>query len=230
MRSSLFVVASAVLVLQPGFAGADKPNEEQLQAAFARELELVKADHVTGVAVVELEVTKVEQARYCPGRTARCGVNPTCGHPARKATIGSYSVTDTAISEGKVDVPETISNRLISASGDPPVKLKEGDTVWAAVIGYKGGLRNMTAPRKLDGEAAPRGAVEFDGKVVHNSLEGGFYGIVADDGTKYDPTNLPAQFKKAGMRVSVVGKKRPDVMSFHQWGTIIEIVEIKPAR
>jgi inhibitor of cysteine peptidase len=89
----------------------------------------------------------------------------------------------------------------------------------------------MTAPRRFGGDAAnARGVIKFTGKVVYNNLEGGFFGIVADDGKAYDPTNLPAEFRKAGMRVSAVIKKRPDMMSFHQWGTIVEIIDIKPAR
>jgi hypothetical protein len=218
------------LVLQAGRAGAEKPTEKQLRAVFARELGSVRANHVTGVAVVELKVTEVKQVPYCPGRTARCGINPTCGHTVRKATVGSYSVTDTAITVGKVEVPERFADRLISALGRRPVKFKQGDTVWAAVIAYRNGSRNLTVPRKLGGDAAPAGAVKFTGKVIHNDFEGGFYGIVADDGSKYDPTNLPAEFKKVGLRVSVVAKKRPDVMSFHQWGTIVEIIDIKGAR
>lgn len=230
MRSAFLAVTSTVLVLQSGLAGAEQPTVKQLRTVFARELALVKADRVTGVAIVELKVTEVKQVRYCPGRTARCGVNPTCGHPARKATVGSYSVIDPVITVGKVDVPKRILDRLISTLDRPPVKFKVGDAVWAAVIAYKNGLRNMTVPRKLGRDAAIRGAIKFTGKVVHNSFEGGFYGIVADDGSRYDPTSLPAKFKKAGMRVSVVAKKRPDLMGFHQWGTIVEIVEIKPAR
>jgi hypothetical protein len=76
---------------------------------------------------------------------------------------------------------------------------------------------------------ASKDMIRFTGKVVHNSFEGGFYGIVADDGGKYDPINLPAKFKKAGQRVSVVVKKKPDAMSFRMWGTIVEIIEIKAA-
>lgn len=34
------------------------------------------------------------------------------------------------------------------------------------------------------------------GVVKHIELEGGFFGIVGDDGQKYDPVNLPAEFKK----------------------------------
>ena len=32
--------------------------------------------------------------------------------------------------------------------------------------------------------------IKTTGTIRHQGLEGGFWGIVGDDGTKYDPTNL----------------------------------------
>ncbi|HUT12323.1 MAG TPA: hypothetical protein VMY42_17630 [Thermoguttaceae bacterium] len=218
--------AALVLMMCFGVARAEKPTDERLRTVFARELGMVEADRVSGVAVVELKVTHVKQARYCPGRTARCGLNPTCGHPGIKVAVAGYSVVDTPIREGQVDVPETFADRM-TGFGGPAMKLKENDTVWAAVIAYTNGRNNLTTPRKLGADAAAKDTIKLTGKVVFNDFEGGFYGIVADDGGKYDPTNLPAEFKKAGTRVSVVARKRPGMMSFHQWGTIVEIVEIK---
>jgi inhibitor of cysteine peptidase len=65
------------------------------------------------------------------------------------------------------------------------------------------------------------------GTVVYMDLEGGFYGISGDDGKNYDPMNLPGEYKQDSLRVEFKYKKRTDLASFHMWGTIIEIVEIK---
>ncbi len=67
----------------------------------------------------------------------------------------------------------------------------------------------------------------ISGTVRYMEIEGGFYGLVADDGTKYDPINLPAEYKKNGLRVKFTVREKKDVMSFHMWGKIVEVVKIK---
>ena len=61
--------------------------------------------------------------------------------------------------------------------------------------------------------------VEGTGTMTYLNFEGGFYGIVADDGEHYDPTNLPSEFKVDGLRVKFKGKIRDDLVSFRMWGT-----------
>ncbi|NUM69475.1 MAG: hypothetical protein HUU43_01395 [Ignavibacteriaceae bacterium] len=63
------------------------------------------------------------------------------------------------------------------------------------------------------------------GVVAWIPLEGGFWGIIAD-GKNYDPVNLPDQFKRDGIQVSFTYRIK-NTGSFHQWGTIIEIIEIR---
>lgn len=65
------------------------------------------------------------------------------------------------------------------------------------------------------------------GTIKHIDLEGGFYGIVAENGECYDPINLPSRFKKDGLRVWFKGKVRGELGSFHMWGTVIELITIK---
>lgn len=65
------------------------------------------------------------------------------------------------------------------------------------------------------------------GTVKYISLEGGFYGIITDDNKNLDPLNLSKEFQVDGKRIyfKYIGKK--DMASFHMWGTIVEIIEIK---
>jgi len=80
MKRFFLGVVGALMAFHSGVAAADKPTEKQLRTVFATELGFDRADHVTGVAVVELKVTKVKQARYCPGRTGRFRYRHCGGH------------------------------------------------------------------------------------------------------------------------------------------------------
>lgn len=65
------------------------------------------------------------------------------------------------------------------------------------------------------------------GTVRHVDLEGGFYGIVTDDGARLDPVNLPAEFQKDGVRVRVQVESLKDRVSLRMWGTLVRIVAIE---
>jgi len=65
------------------------------------------------------------------------------------------------------------------------------------------------------------------GIIKYITLEGGFYGIIGDDGVNYDPINLPENFRIDGLRVILTAIKREDLCSFHMWGIIIEIINIQ---
>jgi hypothetical protein len=69
--------------------------------------------------------------------------------------------------------------------------------------------------------------IKTSGTIKHQGLEGGFWGIVGDDGQNYDPQNLAAEFQKEDLRVSFEAETKPDAASFHMWGTIVEIKSIK---
>lgn len=65
------------------------------------------------------------------------------------------------------------------------------------------------------------------GTVKYISLEGGFYGIVTDDDKHLDPLNLPKEFQTDGKRISFTYVEKKNMASFHMWGTIVEILEVK---
>jgi hypothetical protein len=75
--------------------------------------------------------------------------------------------------------------------------------------------------------AAGGRALTVTGTVRHLDLEGGFYGIEGDDGTKWDPVNLPEDFQKDGVRVRVRVVEVKDRVSTHMWGKLVRILEIK---
>jgi len=79
----------------------------------------------------------------------------------------------------------------------------------------------------LGGCGGGAGSVSGTGTVKFVGLEGGFYGIVGDDGKHYDPINLEQTYQKDGLRVRFQAKIREDIASIHMWGTIVEITKIE---
>lgn len=83
-------------------------------------------------------------------------------------------------------------------------------------------LACASANRSADGDV-----IEARGTVQFVELEGGFYGIVADDGQRYDPTNLDEAYEEDGLRVRFRARERDDLMSIRMWGRIVEIISIE---
>lgn len=81
-------------------------------------------------------------------------------------------------------------------------------------------------PSSENTPAPPADSFEIVGIVKYNNIEGGFYAIDGDDGNKYDPINLPESFRKDGLKVKVTARLKKEVLSFHMYGAIIEVVNI----
>ena len=79
-----------------------------------------------------------------------------------------------------------------------------------------------TPPAEEKGEQT-----HISGVVKFHEVEGGFYAIQGEDGVTYDPTNLPEEFRQEGLAVEIEARKRPDVMSVRQVGTIVDIERIR---
>ncbi len=117
-------------------------------------------------------------------------------------------------------------------------------SIAALLIGFSGcDKKNRAEPQKVDppavteqkaikAEPAPvkqeqKAEQMITGTVRYVGLEGGFYELVADDGEKYDPLNLPTEYKKDGLRVKFQIKEKKDVVGFHMRGKIVEVVTIE---
>ena len=74
--------------------------------------------------------------------------------------------------------------------------------------------------------ALPADTFEIVGNVTFKNIEGGFYAIDGDNGSKYDPINLSEPFRKDGLKVKVTARLKKDAMSLHMYGSIIEVVNI----
>jgi len=67
-------------------------------------------------------------------------------------------------------------------------------------------------------------AFEISATIVYVPLEGGFWGIEADNGTQWLPLDMPAGLKKAGLRAVLRLRERDDVMTLHLWGSPVRIL------
>ena len=71
------------------------------------------------------------------------------------------------------------------------------------------------------------GKISGIGTIRYLDLEGGFYGIVGDDGKNYEPTNLSQEFQEDCLPIHFEAKIRKDIASAHMWGTMVEITKIE---
>jgi hypothetical protein len=76
--------------------------------------------------------------------------------------------------------------------------------------------------------SSPHAGIRATGTVRYLDLEGGFWGIVADDGRKFDPMGLDARFQKEGLRVRFEATAETDMMSTRMWGTMVRLTKIEP--
>jgi hypothetical protein len=76
------------------------------------------------------------------------------------------------------------------------------------------------------------GCVEKDdivigtGRIKFINLEGGFYGILANNGNQYDPINLAPEFQVEGLRVMFSLRILENQTNVHMWGSMVEILSM----
>ena len=70
------------------------------------------------------------------------------------------------------------------------------------------------------------GLIHGLGTVKYLSFEGGFYGIVGDDGKNYDPINMPQEFKVDDLRVQFTANLT-HYASVHLWGYVVNLFSIE---
>lgn len=101
------------------------------------------------------------------------------------------------------------------ANTPPPETARTGDVPGAD-----------QAEERLEDVGNPEDLVSGVGAITYVDLEGGFYGLVADDGTKYNVINLEDAFKEDGLRVRFRGTVRDDLMTTRMWGRNLEVEEM----
>jgi hypothetical protein len=65
--------------------------------------------------------------------------------------------------------------------------------------------------------------IKIKGKVTFEDIEGGFWGIIGDNGSKWVPVPMPEQLKQDGARVQVNAEILKDTETVFMWGTPVRI-------
>ncbi len=75
----------------------------------------------------------------------------------------------------------------------------------------------------------PEQLVSTTGTVVFMEMEGGFWGIITSDSTRYDPGgSLPDSLQTDGLAIRFRGEEKPGQPSIRMWGTPIDLLEAMP--
>ncbi len=166
-----------------------------------------------------------------------CAIGPVQAQPQSivkgKTTVFSpYSLpkTDKTFSR---DIPKKMEplpvQKDVSARNPVPVG-HAGPVSPAGNVSPRNGtpLDQRVKDRVLKNLTPVRQFIKGEGTVVFVNLEGGFFGIVADDGSRYLPDTLPSSCRAEGTRVSFRGFLRQDVSTIQMWGKPLRIVSIQP--
>lgn len=74
---------------------------------------------------------------------------------------------------------------------------------------------------------SPKGEFQFEGVVQYRQIEGGAWVIESEEGTTYEPSDLPEEYREEGLRVRVWANRLDDQVSFRMVGPIISIERIE---
>ena len=69
--------------------------------------------------------------------------------------------------------------------------------------------------------------MQIKGTITHVEVEGGFWGILGDDGIPYHPIEgLPKKFEKEGLRITARAKPY-EGMSMFMWGRLVVLKSVE---
>jgi len=71
------------------------------------------------------------------------------------------------------------------------------------------------------------GEIEHIGIITRVERDGGFWGLVTADSTRFRPTNLPPEFEQEGMEVEFEGYVLSEERVEGEWGIPIELTEVE---
>lgn len=125
--------------------------------------------------------------------------------------------SDTATTPQNHHHPAAQHNQAVGTK-EPPPQVKQDKMPLSIVFG-KSATDKTNIITKGDG-------IMLQGTVRYMNLEGGFWGIVADNGQKILPKNFPEEYRKDGLRLSFSAQEITGMMTIQQWGTLSNLSNI----
>ena len=87
-------------------------------------------------------------------------------------------------------------------------------------------MANKESPSSSSVDAEPIKTV-VTGTVLYKKLEGGFFALISTDNKHYTLRKLPKEFKLEGLVVEITGMINKDIITFTQFGELLEVETVK---
>jgi len=107
------------------------------------------------------------------------------------------------------------------------MEIRRAILVFALVVVTVVSSFAIVYPSLYNGMKSREDTVVGKGTVKYLDFEGGFYGIIGDNGERYDPLNMAEEFQVNGLRVHFEVKILHETGTFHMWGKPVSIVNIQ---
>lgn len=125
---------------------------------------------------------------------------------------------------------EPVTSPPMVATPDPePEVVPEPDPeiVDIVVESEPANIEELVETVELEPEVVEPETLTILGFIKYIELEGGFFGIMTEDGTKFFPEYIEQDFKQDGLGVRVLAKPQEQILGIQMWGTPIEILKIE---
>jgi inhibitor of cysteine peptidase len=133
----------------------------------------------------------------------RLAGNPTTGYSWNLTVPGGLSLT------GEEYIPTYPAGRMTGSGG---IQVFSFTALQAGEQAIRGEYRRPWVP---------------SGTVTFIDLEGGFYGIIGDDGNRYLPLNLVPEYQVDGLRIAFEYEPEKDIATVQMWGAPVNTTFIE---
>lgn len=123
-----------------------------------------------------------------------------------------------------------VSSLLISCQQEQKdsTNITEKDTTETSTVQAKATVEKVSKmPIKKQSNQVDAKQLSFIATVKFMNLEGGFFGLVSNEGKHWLPLNLNKEFQQHGAVIKVKGNPVKGMMTIQQWGTPFSITHIE---
>jgi Heat shock protein len=154
------------------------------------------------------------------------GINTFADNPAFSGISATGYKDASRSADGRSTMMELQHARAVRFSGYSPLSSFGNTNVSPLLEKIRKNISEKPAPGNFGGSAG-MSLISATGEIRYMEFEGGFFGIVADDGTHYLPAGLPEKYMVDGLKVSFSGIAHAPEANIRMWGTPVDIRSIK---